>query len=334
MTVKTRARGVAQFEQSVRELSETLAAAKLRTAKLGGPTPDLAQDPAVLREALEELRVHQEELAVANEELRAQLDELGAATARIHAERDRYRKLFELTPDSYFVTDDVGIIRDLNGAASRMLEAEVRFLQGKPLGVLVDAADARMLREAVSALRSKPSVDLVLRFKRRKSEPEWHTVKAIRMDDDRSILWFARSVQAEHATRVALAGANHDARVVAKSAHTADLARANRDMEEMLSRERRLRAQLERDHFAKDRFIAVLSHDLRAPLNAVVGWTQLLRREQLDAAARDRALATIERNAQAQLTTCCSSARPWSSTSSCSRQRMPSPRRRATAASR
>jgi PAS domain S-box-containing protein len=301
MTVKTRPRGVAQFEQNARELSETLAAAKVRTSKLGGPTPALAQDPAVLREALQELQVHQEELAVANEELRAQLDELGAATVRIHSERDRYRKLFELTPDSYFVTDLLGIIRDLNGAAARMLETEVRFLQGKPLVVLVDAADARMLRDAIDALRAQSSVDLELRFKRRNDDAEWHTVKAVRLEDQTAILWFARSVQIAHHTRVALAGATHDARVVAKSAHTADLARANRDMEEILARERRLRTQLEQEHVAKDRFLAILSHDLRAPLNAVVGWAQLLRRERLDEAARDRALATIERSAQAQL---------------------------------
>ena len=301
MTVKARPRGVPRFEERVRELSESLAAAKLRTAKLGGPTTERLQDPSVLREALEELRIHQEELTVANEELRAQLEELGAATKRIHFERDRYRKLFELTPDSYFVTDRLGTIRDLNGAAARMLEVDVRFLQGKPLGVLVDAADARLLREAVSTLRSKPSIDLELRFRRRRSEPEWHTVKVVRLEENNALLWFARSVQVEHNARVALAGATHDARVVAKSAHTSDLARANRDMEEMLARERRLRTQLEKEHVAKDRFLAVLSHDLRAPLNAVVGWTQLLRRERLDAAARDRALATIERNAQAQL---------------------------------
>jgi signal transduction histidine kinase len=51
---------------------------------------------------------------------------------------------------------------------------------------------------------------------------------------------------------------------------------------------------------AKDRFIAVLAHDLRAPLNAILGWAQLLQREQLDAQGRNRALGTIERNAHAQ----------------------------------
>ncbi len=301
MTVKARPRGVASFEENVRELGKSLAAARARTAKLQGPSSDLAQDPATLREALEELRVHQEELAVANEELRAQLDELGGATARIHTERERYRKLFDLTPDSYFVTDNLGSIRDVNAAAARMLEVEGRFLQGKPLALLADAADARMLREAVSALRSKPSIELELRFNRRNSGPEWHTVKAVTLAEESAILWFARSVQADHEARVALAGANHEAKVAARSAHDADIARANRDMEDMLARERRLRTRLEQEHVAKDRFLSVLSHDLRAPLNAVVGWTQLLRREPLDHAARDRALATIERNAFVQL---------------------------------
>lgn len=77
--------------------------------------------------------------------------------------------------------------------------------------------------------------------------------------------------------------------------------RANRDKDELLARERKLRAQLEEAHVAKDRILAVLSQDLRTPINAVLGWTQLLRREKLDQHSRDRALATIERNARAQL---------------------------------
>jgi PAS domain S-box-containing protein len=301
VTIKVRPRGIPYFEERVRDIEANIKAANARTSKLPVPTNDLAHDPSVLREALEELRVHQEELAVANEELRAQLDELCATAERVDFERDRYRKLFDLTPDSYFVTDPHGAIRDLNVAASRMLEIEPRFLQGKRLAVLVDAADSRALREALSSLRSKPSAELVVRFKRRSSTPEWHTLKVVVLEDESALLWFARSVQVEHDQTAALARVNHDTRVAALSAPEAKLARAHRDMEDILARERRLRIQLEHEHVAKDRFLAVLSHDLRAPLNAVLGWTQLLRRETFDQSARDRALATIERNAQAQL---------------------------------
>jgi signal transduction histidine kinase/ActR/RegA family two-component response regulator len=50
----------------------------------------------------------------------------------------------------------------------------------------------------------------------------------------------------------------------------------------------------------KDEFLAVLSHELRSPLNAILGWTQMLRTRQLNETAMARALETIERNAKLQ----------------------------------
>lgn len=50
----------------------------------------------------------------------------------------------------------------------------------------------------------------------------------------------------------------------------------------------------------KDEFLAMLSHELRSPLNAIIGWLSLLRSRQFDAATTTRALETVERNAKAQ----------------------------------
>ena len=47
----------------------------------------------------------------------------------------------------------------------------------------------------------------------------------------------------------------------------------------------------------KDEFLATLSHELRSPLNAILGWAQLLRHRSFSPAATERALSTIERNA-------------------------------------
>jgi signal transduction histidine kinase len=50
----------------------------------------------------------------------------------------------------------------------------------------------------------------------------------------------------------------------------------------------------------KDDFLATLSHELRTPLNAIVGWAHVLRTPNLDPAVTARAVASIQRNAEAQ----------------------------------
>ncbi|BAZ31412.1 PAS/PAC sensor hybrid histidine kinase [Cylindrospermum sp. NIES-4074] len=50
----------------------------------------------------------------------------------------------------------------------------------------------------------------------------------------------------------------------------------------------------------KDEFLAVLSHELRSPLNPILGWTKILQTTQQDAAKTQYALETIERNAKLQ----------------------------------
>ena len=50
----------------------------------------------------------------------------------------------------------------------------------------------------------------------------------------------------------------------------------------------------------KDEFLATLSHELRSPLNAILGWTSLLRNRKFDEATITRALETIERNGRSQ----------------------------------
>ena len=52
---------------------------------------------------------------------------------------------------------------------------------------------------------------------------------------------------------------------------------------------------------AKDEFLATLSDELRTPLSAILGWTQLLRGGKLDEAGVARALGTIEHNAKLQV---------------------------------
>ncbi|HEX4454166.1 MAG TPA: ATP-binding protein [Kofleriaceae bacterium] len=71
----------------------------------------------------------------------------------------------------------------------------------------------------------------------------------------------------------------------------------------LVARERAAREEAEASSRAKDEFLATVSHELRNPMSAVIGWTRMLRSGELPEAKRERALETIERNAlnQAQL---------------------------------
>jgi PAS domain S-box-containing protein len=52
---------------------------------------------------------------------------------------------------------------------------------------------------------------------------------------------------------------------------------------------------------SKDDFIAVVAHELRSPLNSVLGWAKLLQTRKLDEATQAKALETISRNTAAQV---------------------------------
>ncbi|MHC5769679.1 MAG: PAS domain-containing protein [Nostoc sp.] len=68
----------------------------------------------------------------------------------------------------------------------------------------------------------------------------------------------------------------------------------------ILAQEQAARAEAERANRIKDEFLAVLSHELRSPLNPILGWTKLLQTRKFNETKTAEALATIERNAKLQ----------------------------------
>ncbi|RUT07080.1 hypothetical protein DSM106972_023410 [Dulcicalothrix desertica PCC 7102] len=75
---------------------------------------------------------------------------------------------------------------------------------------------------------------------------------------------------------------------------------AEQERERLLQQEQAARAEAEAANRIKDEFLAVLSHELRSPLNPILGWAKLLQTRKFDEAALKSALSTIERNAKLQ----------------------------------
>ncbi|WP_414544177.1 chemotaxis protein CheB [Nostoc sp. CCY0012] len=78
--------------------------------------------------------------------------------------------------------------------------------------------------------------------------------------------------------------------------------RKNLELErsELLAQEQSARQQAEIANRAKDEFLSNLSHELRNPLNTILGWAQLFRTRNLDSEAIIRAWEVVERSAKVQ----------------------------------
>jgi signal transduction histidine kinase len=72
------------------------------------------------------------------------------------------------------------------------------------------------------------------------------------------------------------------------------------ERDQLLQLEQAARLRAEAANRMKDEFLSILSHEVRTPLNSVLGWAHLLRSRSLDPVVIEKGLEALERNAQAQ----------------------------------
>ena len=208
-------------------------------------------------------------------------------TERKHTEEalrqseERYRMLSESIPEMVWTTNAQGITDYTNQRwyeySGLTLEETVGTGWHKVLHP--DDLEATIQRWQESLQTGIP-FENEQRFKRASDGTyRWHLVRAYPLTDNQGniIKWFGTCTDI------------HDQKQIEQQrAHLLELEQA-------------ARAEAEAANRVKDQFLVILSHELRSPLNPILGWTKLLRSRKLDPTATDRALDTIERNAKLQI---------------------------------
>ncbi|MBE9113818.1 PAS domain S-box protein, partial [Nodosilinea sp. LEGE 07298] len=192
---------------------------------------------------------------------------------------ERYRYLAESIPQLVWTANNEGLIVDANQRWLTFTGLTLDQVKTEGWQVAVYPDDVPDLAQNWAiAQQTGTNYQAEGRLRRADGVYRWHLHQAVPMKDPQGqvIKWFGTATDIE------------------------DQKQLEHQRSQLLQQEQAARAAAEAASRTKDEFLAVVSHELRSPLNPILGWATLLQNGTLSEAKTKQALAVIERNAKLQ----------------------------------
>jgi PAS domain S-box-containing protein len=210
-----------------------------------------------------------------------------ASRRELEVSRNAYRDLAEQAHEPIFASDLAGRFTYVNAALARCLGEPESALVGRAVAQFLTAHPGnRDVRELLAGIPGGDAVLPVLEFEAETAKgPRWFETQPSVVRDATGHASGLRAICRDVTERKQLER-ERDAVIVREHAARIEAETA--------------RLEAERAARARDEFLAMLSHELRSPLGAILTWTRMLRRGLVERSRVPDALASMEEAAKAQ----------------------------------